>query len=432
MAKIHYMKDKDGNTIYPVTHADAIIGMENVDIDLSAYQTKTDNNLATQSKDLVGAINELFQSADSGKQLIANAIGEPVSADDTFSAMSSDINGLLATFKTNMMNNGIAVGANDKFKQLIDKISTMTEEGQGKGIQFVQGEHVLTEILYTYSANITINTNLSFDPSYVIVYIPNLTPANTGYSNQPDVAITTDCRRMEIAAWYGSQYEYRGPSFELSYTRDTINIKVSRGVSGYNPYMPAGTAIKWYAIGVGEEDTTLRDSLASILQEEGVTTTEEEDMASLITKVDQEFTNKNNQINSSVYERVPVYVEYLYNNADSISVNNVFGDYVLMLDVPVVNDGGYSVKTTFRTSTYDSYSNARLKVTYEQNGEEIFMKEIDSYTEAEFRDYSTEILNAKVGGNIRFYMKATRYTTSSKTCVLKNTMVYCNFKPAGV
>jgi hypothetical protein len=69
-------------------------------------------------------LNLLINKEDSnaGKQLIANAIGEPLNAEDTFSAMSSDINGLLSTFKTNMMNNGVTVESGDKFKQLIDKI----------------------------------------------------------------------------------------------------------------------------------------------------------------------------------------------------------------------------------------------------------------------------------------------------------------------
>ena len=56
-------------------------------------------------------------------------------------------------------------------------------------------------------------------------------------------------------------------------------------------------ADEWWAIGVGEEDTTLRDSLASILEEEGVSVTEEDDMASLITKVDEEFNDKNANMN---------------------------------------------------------------------------------------------------------------------------------------
>ena len=57
--------------------------------------------------------------------------------------------------------------------------------------------------------------------------------------------------------------------------------------------------IQYIAIGIGEEDNTLRDSLASILQGEGVNVTEEDDMASLITKVDEEFDRKNNEIENS-------------------------------------------------------------------------------------------------------------------------------------
>ena len=95
-------------------------------IDITGKQDATDNNLATTDKTIVGAINELFQSANNGKELIASAIGEPLNAEDTFSAMSNNINGLLSTFKTNMMNAGVVVEDGDKFKQLIDKIQDLS------------------------------------------------------------------------------------------------------------------------------------------------------------------------------------------------------------------------------------------------------------------------------------------------------------------
>lgn len=51
--------------------------------------------LETNAKNLVGAINELFQNVDSGKQLIADAIDdENITKDSTFSAMSEAILGL--------------------------------------------------------------------------------------------------------------------------------------------------------------------------------------------------------------------------------------------------------------------------------------------------------------------------------------------------
>ena len=99
-------------------------------VDLSNYQQKTDNNLQTSSKELVGAINELFQSANNGKELIANGYWRTYSR-DTFSAMSNDINSFLSTFKTNMMNNGVTVESSDKFKSLIDKIATLADN-EGK------------------------------------------------------------------------------------------------------------------------------------------------------------------------------------------------------------------------------------------------------------------------------------------------------------
>ena len=95
---------------------------ENISGDLDLLNTN-------EKGSLVAAINELFQSANNGKELIANAIGEPLDSNDTFSAMSNDINVLLSTFKNNMRNNGVTVESTDKFKQLIDKIATMVEGG---------------------------------------------------------------------------------------------------------------------------------------------------------------------------------------------------------------------------------------------------------------------------------------------------------------
>ena len=86
---------------------DAVVGMENLkddvrnaieaagNIDLSGYQGKTDNNLVTTNKTIVGAINELFQDVDNGKNLIATSIGNPlITGNSTFSAMSEAILGL--------------------------------------------------------------------------------------------------------------------------------------------------------------------------------------------------------------------------------------------------------------------------------------------------------------------------------------------------
>ena len=294
---------------------DAVVGMDNLtedvkqaienasNVDLSDYASKADvgdkTQLQTTEKgDLVGAINELFQSANNGKELIASAIGEPLSSEDTFSAMSDDINSLLSTFKTNMMNNGITVESGDKFKALIDKIATMAEEGEGKGIQFVSGEYTLSSN-FNGKGILTVDTNLNFSPEYFLVCISNvsLEEGFEDYYVLPDenILLSTDSLDIRFGMHYDDGLRLEDNTYTLSYNQNSFSIT---GINSQyvHTIIPSGAKIKWYAIGVGEEDTTLRDSLASILTEEGVSVTEEDDMASLITKVDEEFTNDNNTI----------------------------------------------------------------------------------------------------------------------------------------
>ena len=236
--------------------------------------------LSTEEKgSLVGAINELFQSANNGKELIASAIGEPLNAEDTFQAMSTDINGLLSTFKTNMMNNGITVESSDRFKSLIDKIATMVEEGEGKGIQYAEGTFEdFTEYLTTSGTTVEVPYELNFTPTLIFVkfdYINN--SAGTTITN----AVISNKGNGQFYMNYGLLFNINNissNSFSMVFSYGNNSNVTFEGVT-------------WYAIGVGEEDTTLRDSLASILEDKGVDITEEDDMASLITKVDEEFSN---------------------------------------------------------------------------------------------------------------------------------------------
>ena len=125
--------------------------------------------LQTDSKTIVGAINELFQNANNGKELIADAIGEPLDSSDTFSAMSNDINGLLSTFKTNMMDKGVSVESGDKFKQLIEKIPSIIGKESNESIySFIHGFDVgelLIERRYFSSDNGFTENEISFNSS---------------------------------------------------------------------------------------------------------------------------------------------------------------------------------------------------------------------------------------------------------------------------
>ena len=303
-------------------------GLDEEELKAMLKDTMSINELNTSSKTVIGAINELFQSANNGKELIASAIGEPVSSEDTFQAMSNDINGLLSTFKANMMNNGITVESGDKFKALIDKIATMVEEGSGKGIQFAEG---IETIIVDYTAPLfggadfrepdtwepvkQISINVGFKPMYILLVseefqfcryegtdysIPqgyfelnNMSYCNINYTEYGG-------KMVRDRYWYddgttdGTEFIFDRRT-EINNTGFDLFYRFLHVWSGYAIQdLHANVPLKWIAIGVGEEDTTLRDSLASILQEEGVTVTEEDDMASLISKVDGEFDEKNN------------------------------------------------------------------------------------------------------------------------------------------
>ena len=239
----------------------AALEEKEVEIDLSGLQT--------QNKDLVGAINELFQNANNGKELIANAIGEPLDSSDTFQAMSNDINSLLSTFKTNMMKNGVTVESGDKFKALIDKISYMSESGN-KGIKFASGVYGNASVNNSLHV-ITIDANLDFIPTHLFIQYSQYYTSKVlvdVLSENPGTSPASSNRPFYCEIYGDFNPQQFQIKFSTTYTIGDIND------------------IAWYAIGVGEEDTTLRDSLANILGDKGVDISPEDDMATLIGKVD--------------------------------------------------------------------------------------------------------------------------------------------------
>ena len=225
----------------------AIDYTDGVDIQIDGGEIGNMNELQTTDKSsIVGAINELFQSANNGKELIANAIGEPLNSEDTFSAMSGDINSLLSTFKTNMMNSGVTVESGDKFKALIDKIKGLTEGEGNKGIQFAEGTCNIS-----CARNIVTNIpfNIDFTPTYLFLYVSS----TIGFEiNLKDLIISNLTEFSTISGY---------SIFVENITQNGCDIRMD----SITPAERTLNITKWLAIGVGEEDTTLIDSLASII-----------------------------------------------------------------------------------------------------------------------------------------------------------------------
>ena len=252
------------------------------------------NNLQTNNKTLVSAINELFQNANNGKELIASAIGEPLDSSDTFSAMSNDINGLLGTFKTNMMKNGVTVDSGDKFKALIDKIATLSDN-EGKGLQYTTGFINRTSNLISEDSDSTTRINLTFDqpldftPTRLILSIPVLGLSKDIAGNYYMHDVSIDSMFCDNTNGYCEVHDDNINAYVLMYIKNIsstgFTLYAEKSTTNYPLACPNG--IYWVALGVeGEEDTTLRDSLANILGDKGVEVSPEDDMATLIGKVD--------------------------------------------------------------------------------------------------------------------------------------------------
>ena len=320
------------------------------------------STLSTENKDsLVAAVTEIY-----GKNIIAEAIGEPLAVTDTFSEMGSEINSLLSSFKTNMMNSGVTVESGDKFKQLIEKIKGLTEGEGNKGIQYAEGmaDSINYKNFYRYENNSAthrmgfIEISIPFEPALIYAYTEYKYVSNGGsnYTNY-----TSDVIFDNIKNEYTSAFIY-------AYT-DSINLY--RVLNEYNNgvcHLPVSYAVStesntpittchWYAIGVGEEDTTLRDSLADILENKGVDVTEEDDIASLITKVDGLSSNldwMNNQFTMTVCAPYST-TEDTPLNGSSVEIYN---------DIAYVMSGNTMYTYNFKENTWSKLSKTKPTTAY--------------------------------------------------------------------
>ena len=132
--------------IADIVQANALSAVEytdGVDIQIDGGEIGNMNELQTTDKSsIVGAINELFQSANNGKELIANAIGEPLSSEDTFSAMSDKINDMKSNLKQVLTEEGVSVTEEDDMSSLISKVdeefeNKNTEMESNKGLDII-------------------------------------------------------------------------------------------------------------------------------------------------------------------------------------------------------------------------------------------------------------------------------------------------------
>ena len=105
------MSNDKNNLVYREQLDDNVIEMLSEDIG-SNYSLRTEN-----TKTIVAALNEIL-----GKDIICNAVGNPLLTTDTFAQMGEKIHVMVNDFKAKLLGLGVSVSNVDKMASLIEKI----------------------------------------------------------------------------------------------------------------------------------------------------------------------------------------------------------------------------------------------------------------------------------------------------------------------
>ena len=171
------------NLVYREQLDDNVIDMLSEDIG-SNYSLRTEN-----TKTIASALNEIH-----GKDIIANAVGDPLLNTDSYSDMGSKIRELTVKLKNKLLSNGITIAEYDKLNSLIEKIDLIFDSNLDK-------EEALKETLKNILINKGIVVTGNETISELILKVDEIKPGSlniisatnlpeTGIDNQ--ICIITD------------------------------------------------------------------------------------------------------------------------------------------------------------------------------------------------------------------------------------------------
>ncbi|KEI96351.1 phage tail protein [Clostridium botulinum] len=242
-SEIEILENKIKNIKIPVTSVNSKTGAielkaediktnsgESVELQLADIATKQGElkNLKTTTKtNLVNAVNELFTSANNGKKLISDVVGNPLLATDTFQQQHDKIQILKNTFVTNLSKKEQGASSTENLQDLISKINNINvgkkwAEGTGKARESSNKEVCMSV------------TDLDFSPKTVII--------NTRSDTYREPYIAIDCTLFK----YKTQGWYSGGYIILD---DGYVHKNNRGFDFYasNGHISKDTTFQWIA-----------------------------------------------------------------------------------------------------------------------------------------------------------------------------------------
>lgn len=125
---------------------------------------KTANEVprTNEKTDIIGMINELFQNASRGKELITNVVGEPLLATDTFSEIKNKFVILKNLFRSKLREKGLLVSGDYTLQGLIEEIELINT-----GKKFASGS--ASPAYYNSNFRKLTISGLDFTPKYIAI-----------------------------------------------------------------------------------------------------------------------------------------------------------------------------------------------------------------------------------------------------------------------
>ena len=280
------------NLVYREQLDDNVIDMLSEDIG-SNYSLRTENQ-----KTIAAALNEIH-----GKDVIANAVGDPLLSTDTYNEMGRKLRDLTVKLKNKLLSNGITIAEYDKLNSLIEKIEVLGE-GVGYGLEIVTGEcNDLNGIDAARSwYEFHIDYDFGFTPNRILFY-----STSTYFCElDNDSRLTIDskyCYSEDTCFWFRGRSD-GGAQQHYKFYIDNITS------TGFSIFIYATSSSTTKLIGnkfdaLGDGSSAILDTLKDILVNKGVEVTGNESLAELIVKVGELLTEKEQEENN--------YKDTLYN-----------------------------------------------------------------------------------------------------------------------
>lgn len=199
--------------------------------------TLNDNNF--KSKNVKGALDELFTFADNGKKGIVNVIGNPLNANDSFSTIKNKTQNIKSNFITKLSSKGIYKNSDDTLQSLVSSLDNI------KALKTLKGSSGLTSWTtynpgaeWTAMKNLTFNIATGFQPKMILI--------NGIYASQigdvPYMLIVYIDGNKEITIpWAG---DIENGRFSVNYKKVNLSAKLITNSNGFtfkveNPDFPA-------------------------------------------------------------------------------------------------------------------------------------------------------------------------------------------------